>query len=301
MISPVLNNTPVEQHQLNGRTIYVKREDLCSPYPGPSFSKIRGVYAHIKARPESTIGVLDTYHSKAGWCVAYVCSLLGKRCVNYWPRYKADLGADLPRAQQREARSLGASMVSLPAGRSAVLYHSARKHLASIYPDSYLMPNALKLPESITENAAEAERTISDLFAGSSSPVLPESGTLVISISSGTVAAGVLQGFLNMYEFEGFWDKWRVVLHMGYSRSKEATVAYIEKMSNRGMPSPSAPGSRLYIVDEGYDYADKVEIDCPFPANPHYDAKAWKWLADPQNTAWAGTEGDGIVFWNIGA
>lgn len=28
--------------------ISVKREDLCSPHPGPSFSKIRGVLKHIE-------------------------------------------------------------------------------------------------------------------------------------------------------------------------------------------------------------------------------------------------------------
>ncbi len=54
--------------------------------PGPSFSKIRGVVAHIKNRPESVIGVLDTYHSKAGHAVAYVCNHLGRQCVDFWPR-----------------------------------------------------------------------------------------------------------------------------------------------------------------------------------------------------------------------
>jgi len=60
----IVSGTPVEQVD---ERIWVKREDLCCPLPGPEFAKIRGVYSHIKNRPEDVIGVLDTYHSKAGW------------------------------------------------------------------------------------------------------------------------------------------------------------------------------------------------------------------------------------------
>lgn len=278
----IVNNTPLETYELNGVPILVKREDLCCPFPGPSFSKIRGVVAHIKNRPETTIGVLDTYHSKAGWAVSYVCSNLGKRAVNYWPRFKKDPPGDLPpRFQQQQAMSLGADLQALQAGRSAILYHQARKHLAANYPDSYLMPNALKLPESITENAAEAVRT---------APHLPGSGTLVISISSGTVAAGVLKGF----EEAGLLRSYNVILHMGYSRSQDATREYIEKAAGLAL------GDRIKFIDEGYGYADAARgVTAPFPCNPFYDLKAWKWLSDPLNLE--PLVGRPIVFWNIGS
>jgi len=277
----IVNNTPVETYELNGVPILVKREDLCCPFPGPSFSKIRGVAAHIKNRPESVIGVLDTYHSKAGWAVAYVCRELGKQCVDYWPRFKKDPPGDLPpRFQQQQAAELGATLVDLPAGRSAILYHQARKHLAANYPGSYLMPNALKLPESITENAAEAVRT---------APHLPGSGTLVISISSGTVAAGVLKGF----EEAGLLRNYNVILHMGYSRSQDAAREYIERAAGVSL------GERVRFVDEGYGYADAARgVTAPFPCNPFYDLKAWKWLSDPANLE--PLVGRPIVFWNIG-
>ena len=279
----IVNNTPLETHLLNGVPILVKREDLCCPFPGPSFSKIRGVVAHIKNRPESVIGVLDTYHSKAGWAVAYVCRELGKQCVDFWPRFKADnyTGGPAPRFQQQQAAELGATLVDLQAGRSAILYHTARKQLASVHPvGSYLMPNALKLPESITENAAEAVRT---------APQLPPSGTLVTSTSSGTVAAGVLLGFAQA----GLLDSYNVILHMGYSRSQDATREYIEKVSGLSL------GDRIKFIDEGYGYADAARgVAAPFPCNPFYDLKAWKWLSDPQNLA--AVHPRPIVFWNIG-
>lgn len=276
------DNTPVEPYLIGGREVLVKREDYCCPYPGPSFSKIRGVVAHIRNRPEQTIGVLDTFHSKAGWAVSYVCRALGKQAVNFWPRYKADGETPTPRPQQRESRDLGAYLRELPAGRSAVLYHGARKRLQEEFPGAYLMPNALKLPESVTENAAEAERTCR-LGA------IPSSGTLILSVSSGTVASGVLLGF----ERAGFLSRYRVVLHMGYSRSIDTMRAYMEKVSGLSLADPE----RFQFVDEGYGYADACRSVVPFPCNPHYDAKAWDWLARQVLTdRIAGP----VVFWNIG-
>lgn len=278
----IVNNTPLETYELNGVPIMVKREDLCAPFPGPSFSKMRGVYAHIQKRPEEHIGVLDTFHSKAGWAVSWACQALGKNAVDFWPRYKKDnyAGGPPPRYQQQQASELGATLVDVQAGRSAVLFHQAKKLLASQFPGSYMMPNALKLPESVTENAAEAERTAQQL---------PPSGTLVISISSGTVASGVLLGFHR----SGLLDKYNVILHMGYSRSQQACLEYMEKSA--GIPLKG----RVHFVDEGYGYADAAKgIDVPFPCNPYYDAKAWKWLADPENLA--AVYPRPIVFWNIG-
>ena len=75
----ITNNTPVELYQAGNLRVHVKREDLCCPLPGPSFSKMRGVAAHIANRPEGVIGVLDTFHSKAGWAVSWACSRLGTR------------------------------------------------------------------------------------------------------------------------------------------------------------------------------------------------------------------------------
>lgn len=276
----LVDETPLEVHQLNGHPILVKREDLCAPDPGPSFSKLRGVVMHIAKRIEPVIGVLDTYHSKAGWAVAYTCRALGKECYDYWPRYTAD-PENVLRRQQEVAREMGAKLVALKAGRSAILYHTAKNDLKQRFGahGAYLMPNALKLPESVTENAAEFERT---------ARWLPKEGTLVISISSGTVASGVLKGMA------GAGLDYDVVLHAGYGRSIEATQAYISEMSGVRWRS------NWRIVDEGYSYSDAARPGepAPFPANPFYDLKAWRWLAQP---GILDTLNSPVIFWNIGA
>jgi hypothetical protein len=79
--------TPVEDHRA-AYGLWVKREDLSCPPPGPPFSKARGVYARVASRPEGVIAVLDTRHSQAGWAVARACQVLGKECVNFYPEFK---------------------------------------------------------------------------------------------------------------------------------------------------------------------------------------------------------------------
>lgn len=283
MTDLILNNTPVLDYSLGSRTILVKREDLCSPDPGPGFSKTRGVYAHILARPEPVIGVLDTLHSKAGWCVSQLGTALGKKVVNYWPRFKADPREGFPREQQRHSAAFGSDMVDLTAGRSAILYHRARKHLLENYgPNAYLMPNALKLPESVSENAAEFERTKRQLPAGPFH--------LIISISSGTVAAGILRGI----GAAGMNDRVQVWLHSGYDRPEGAVRGYVSEKSQRTLD-----GMReVNIIHEGYSYADRAPADAsaPFPCNPYYDLKAWYWLGKNLDRF----DDRPIVFWNIG-
>lgn len=281
----LVDNTPLENH-LDEYGLLVKREDLCCPPPGPPFSKTRGVFAHVKSRPEEVIGVLDTFHSQAGHAVAQACSLLGKTCVNYYPRYKAAPG---PHIAQNHAMGLGAQLQPLQAGRSAILYHQAKKDLGKIH-DSYMMPNALKLPEMITETAAEVLRTIGgpdatpenigELDLTGLVPDMP----VLIAISSGTIAAGVIKGF-NMAGLNPHF-----ILHMGYQRSVEATAKYIREQSG-------IHNIHMSFVDEGYQYKNTARAGDtpPWACNAYYDLKAFRWWQRE------GRELHGkALMWNIG-
>lgn len=262
----VVEGTPIERYGELG--LYVKREDLCCP-GGPNFSKTRGVYAHVSSRPEATIGVLDTSHSQGGWAVARACSLLGKHCVLFYPvRVREEF--DPLRPQQLAARELGAELVPIPAGRSAILYHRATRYLRDRGHGTYMMPNALKLVESVQETAAEVGRI-----------PLPGVDVAVVSASSATIAAGVLAG-LQCVGWRG-----KLIIHMGYSRSHSAVQKYVSKLV------PWSPW--VEVVDEGYTYADKARpgIDPPFPCNEYYDLKALRWWCRDAHRPPA-------LFWNIG-
>lgn len=257
-----LTDTAFEEYEIQGRTVYVKREDLCCP-DGPPFSKMRGLFLHLQKQEAKTIGVLDTVHSKAGWAAAYVCKLLKKYCINFFPEYKE---YESLRAPQLNSRLQGAELYPLKPGRSAILWHRARKLLKEIDEYAYLLPNGLQLEESVEETKRVVGLTPRELLGGS----------WVVSASTGTIAQGVSEGLNQLFP-----TYTELIVHLGYSRS-------IEKMQQK------IPGAK--IIDEGYAYKDMIDYPCPFPCNPYYDLKAWKWLNE--HIHWLH---DPIVFYNIGS
>jgi threonine dehydratase len=269
-----VTRTPLEDHRASFNMV-VKREDLCCP-PGPHFSKTRGVFAHIAKREEKIIGVLDTSHSQGGWAVAQACHLLGKQAVVYYPVFTK------PRPlgnSQVQAQALGAMLVPLQAGMSAVLYHQAKRDLS--HHNGYMMPNALKLEETVSETAAEFRRTWLEYRN-----LLDDVGSVLVSASSGTIAAGLWRGMEAL--------SLPLVVHMGYSRPADAVHAYIVKMSGR--PDPN---HRIYLHDEKYSYKDTARAggDPPFPCNEHYDLKTFRWWNKLDRSHY----GIGpTLFWNIG-
>jgi len=276
------HNTPVEDHRTEWG-LMVKREDLSCPPPGPPFSKTRGVWAHLEKRPERVVGVLDTYHSQAGHAVAAANALLGKKTVNFYPRYKASY--DEIRHQQVVARELGAQLVGLDAGPSWYLYHQAKTWLAANYgtEDAYMMPNALKLDEMVEETAEEVRRTLNDW------PSLVERPKLVIlPSSSATIASGVMEGFRRHTPPD---TETLFMVHMGYHRSVSAIQKGVEKKLGY-LP-------KFSITDEGYNYKDQARPGPTpqWPCNAYYDLKAFRWWRRE------GVELYGhlaTLFWNVG-
>jgi 1-aminocyclopropane-1-carboxylate deaminase/D-cysteine desulfhydrase-like pyridoxal-dependent ACC family enzyme len=267
----IVHGTPWEIYKLNGRDIHVKREDLCCEQA--HFSKLRGVSTHLRTIPQSTIGVLDTRHSKAGWGVTYLAGASGKKTVVYYPVFKHLRGL---RTSQIQAKNLGAELVGLPAGRSFILYNQAKVHLRENFPDSYMMPNALKLEESVYETGDEVlSYTDRELFRDS---------IWIVSISSGTIGAGVIAALAQAE------SNATVILHCGYSRTKRSVVHYIQHYTGFG-------NLDVRVIDDGYQYAEAVICKCPFPCNPYYDLKAWGWLSKNIHKM---NRCKHIVFWNIG-
>jgi hypothetical protein len=304
------DGTPLEDH-LRDHGLLVKREDLSCPPPGPPFSKTRGVLAHVRARWEAGVrvfGVLDTFHSQAGHAVAAAVSHINgehggapgdpgsARCLNYFPVYAADMAREpqplaircaeegawvVPRAPQLRSRELGAQLLPLPAGRSAILFHRARR--GTELAGGYMMPNALKLPETVEQTAAEVCRTYdgADLVTQRRLEGLP----WLIAASSGTIAAGVIVGLQRRQ------IRVPVVIHMGYDRSEEALKDYLLKCGVN-------PDMHLRVVNEGYAYRDQARPGPtpPWPCNPWYDLKAYRWW----QAVGRGLYNSHAVMWNVG-
>jgi len=167
----------------------------------------------------------------------------------------------------------------LPAGRSAILYHQAKKALFAEYGDSaYFMPNALKLPEMITETVAEVHRTE---LPSAHIPVL-------ISASSGTIAAGVLKGLREV----GWTGEF--IVHLGYSRPRGAVIAYMAKMADW---LECVVEDSVTLIDEGYAYSDEARPgETPsFQCNIFYDLKCFRWWLKEGRARYGKA-----LMWNIG-
>lgn len=257
--------TPIDDYR-SDYELMVKREDLACLKPGPPFSKTRGVYARVASRPESLIGVLDTSHSQAGHAVARACQILGKECVNFYPVYKSDTGLREPQIQSQR---LGARLVGLPAGRSCILFHAARKQTEEM--GGYIMPNALKLDESVSETAKEVPDEQYDY--------------VIIPASSGTIAAGVIRGFCAQLTNH----LPRFIIHLGYSRPETAVRKYLADASGFDV------NDKIDVVDEEYSYKDVARAGetPPWPCNQYYDLKAFRWWM-------SGRLRGRVLFWNIG-
>ena len=279
-------NTPVESYKLGGREVYVKREDLCCPAPGPAFSKIRGVYSHLKAKlagdsffPVTQVGVVDTLHSKAGWGVAYVCQTLGVPCTVYFPRFVAEEEGTV-REYQQKAEGFGAELHPMKATMSAVLWNQAQADFRHRYGSGGLfLPNGLKLQETVDETYEEIQKLPAKFFRDT---------MWIVSVSSGTIGAALLRALGERLPEANVG----LTIHMGYDRSEDKLLSYMRAMAGR-MTLPKG----YNLVNEKYEYADKVDVPCPFPCNPYYDLKAWKWLGEHIDSL---RDYDRVLFWNIG-
>jgi len=261
----IFKDTPIECYQ----GVYVKREDLCAPSGAPPFSKARGLVKHLTGlyeRGYEGVAYVETSISMAGWGVAWACNLLGLECLIFNPIYKTP--QPLLEYHRQQWRYWGAQLRDVPAGRAKVNFYASRQKIPKTH---CLLPLGLPLMETLSETRVVAEGCIRDF------------STIVISVGSGTIAAGVYQATNPNQTLYG------VMCRSGNIQNK----------MNQIMGStlfPSATKARLKLIDDGWEYSQACKIKPPFPCHPYYDAKAWEWL---QNNKERLTPP--ILFWNIGS
>src|ERR1700730_16317463 len=105
---PYREKTPIEEHMLRGRRVFVKRDDLYGVSPSPPLAKLRGLRRVLDreyARGTRLVGCWDTRVSKLGLGVAAACvAYADLRCVLAFPQR---VGEGPPQSL-RDASSLGA-------------------------------------------------------------------------------------------------------------------------------------------------------------------------------------------------
>ena len=271
--------TPIQIVDKMGVRAFVKREDMAVDPPAPPFSKIRGLYSHLKklkSRGVSVVGYTETAISMAGWGVAWVCSELGMKAVLYDPQYKVT--PPLLKFHRKQWIQFEPEIVPIPAGRAKVGYYISRKHLLDAYgPNAVMLGLGIPLEETIAETATEWRRTMDGL------PEPP--GTTVVNVGSGTICAGIVRGWK---EGEG-----KIIGVLGRSGSIWSKTRYIQTRAGQDVNGLLGPPFKM--IDQGWKYTEKSRYKSPFPCHPYYDMKAWEWLSENINNL-----EPPVLFWNIG-
>lgn len=275
----VQRNTPVEEYTCLDIPVFVKREDTAAQSPGPSFSKVRGLYVHLKKLKEkgvTTVGYTETSISMAGWGVAWACEGLGLKAVLYDPQYKET--PSVLKYHRKQWERFSPDIIPIKAGRAVVNYYISCKHLRETYGENSVMLNlGLPLEETITETAKEWKRTMKK--------VPQPLGTTVVNIGSGTICAGILRG----------WEpgNGKIIGVLGRHSNLKMKYKNIAKKTKRTLNGMI--GVPFQLIDEGWEYTEKCDVKTPFPCHPYYDKKAWVWLENNIEEL-----EQPILFWNIG-
>lgn len=263
------NRTPIETHRAGSRRVFVKREDLYGIIPAPPLGKLRGlrlVLADAHRRGIKLVGCWDTRVSMLGLGLAACCREFPKMgCVVSYPMGKGDKTP--PQAEQ--AASLGAELFPVPAARINICFAAARRHVER--RGGLMLPFGLECEQAVNAVARVAARVKPEFFSG---------GTVVLSCGSGVSLAGLLRGF-------------SAQPHRIVGISSGRSLDNIRRCVRRYVPELP---NYVELREAQEPYKRAITFPCPFPSNPHYDLKAWKYLAENRAQFH-----EPLLFWNIGA
>jgi hypothetical protein len=278
----------VEQYQVNGVEVDVKREDLCTsnhPY-APPFSKVRGLAQKLKKIADQgfeKVGYVETSVSMAGWGVAFLAPSYGLHPVIFDPQYvitekrlKRELHLKVLQYHREMWRMFGAEIIPVKAGRFRITYNVTRKQFSGDSKMTFL-PLGLPLSDTREETTHIAKEESQRKHYS----------TVVVNVGSGTICSGVVKGFHS--------SRAKVIGVMGRTGSVERKRADILRKVGL-FEGGLLDYGRFQLVDCGYQYTQSAPGSAPFPCHPFYDLKAWKWLEDNIEEL-----EPPILFWNIGS
>jgi 1-aminocyclopropane-1-carboxylate deaminase/D-cysteine desulfhydrase-like pyridoxal-dependent ACC family enzyme len=262
-------STPIEEYEVRGRRIFVKRDDLFGLPPLPPLGKLRGLAVLLERLTSDgfeTVGCWDTRVSKLGQGVAVL--------VTAFPKLRAIVGYPQTPGQPDPtsisiARCYGAEIYAVRGNFPRIAWSQVRRVVEM--RGGAMLPFGLDCQEAVEAIAAEA-RCVATTFY--------ERGTVVVSAGSGVTTSGLILGLQTPISKLIAVSSGRAV-----SELRRTIIRYVGEV-------PAFVDVRPPIMA----YGDRPHIECPFPSHPNYDLKAWKFMADHLDSL-----ADPILFWNIGA
>lgn len=262
-------STPIEVHKVANQAVFVKRDDLCCEPPAPALGKLRGldvVVSKLTASGHQTIGCWDTRVSTLGiGLAAAMRDVPGGRAVFCYPQLKH---RPIPETV-RLAEALGAEIVAMRGNHVSICYARARKTVEA--RGGAMLPFGLDCTEAVDAVAVEA-RTVPARYTAN--------GTVVLSCGSAVTLSGLLRGLQ---------PQPRRVIGVSAGRS-------LTKLRRCVLRHTGEIPRHLLLVPAAVPYDVACMDECPFPAHPNYDRKAWRYLCDNIQKLTPP-----VLFWNIGS
>ena len=261
-------HTPIERHTVNGRTVFVKRDDLFAMPPAPPLAKLRGlrkILAKAADNGATLVGCFEASASNIGaGLAAAVSEFPSIKCVVAFPQVK---NRPAPLSAQRAAE-LGAELLPVPSNFVAICYRQASKQI--LERGGVMMPFGFECEEAVESVELEAATIPNDQIEG---------GTLVVCCGSGVTLAGIVRGLPTLPS---------KIVGVSIGRSHKN----IEKCLARFCDVPD----QFELHQAPYKYSQPSQAECPFPCNQFYDLKAWEHLVNH-----VGEYTNPILMWNVGA
>lgn len=266
----ILGLPPIEQHQVTGRTVFVVRDDLCCPFPGPNNSKMRGLEPlldEVEERGFKHVVSVNTKISRLGWGISWMCGLRGLQHHDVTFRLKPETFF------QRMSRAHSGDLIKVAAAPVKIAAKFAKVYLGDI--DAFWLPMGLRSPSTF----GVYEQLLSQL------PELLWGGTVILSCSSGTIASALIE---SLWALKLPKTKVYGILPGPFPRRRSSMIGMLKERM-------CAEDATFAVVDAHYQYHAECLTDTPFPCDRFLDRKAWAWLTTNIQLL-----PDPVTFWNIG-
>lgn len=270
-----LVQTPIEEYQLKGKTVYVKRDDLVGNGTTlPRWAKIEGIRRILESDDidkDKPLVHLSVYGSWTGWTLSELCKEYGIEFISAYP----------------DSKTYPPEILEKVKGNGAVLYP--------------MKPNMMKLLENKLGGIAQREGwqqlpyafnhpTYVNYMQSRMKEVLEKENFdhLVVSIGSAVTASGLIREFLQ-------YKDWKDLLN---NKRKVHTITMSSVASTKKILNFNKAGdlNNINIYKSPYEFNDFMDdYEVPFDCNEFWDKKMWYWLEENIESL------DGkILFWNIG-
>ena len=263
-------NTPVEEDNLNGRKILVKRDDLMGDNNIlPPWGKMAGIDALLEnLNPKYPLIPLAVNGSWSGWALSYLCKQRGIKFIYAYPPSKTYSEFILNKAKENDCE-----FHELKPNMMAILYNRVNSYAKK--NDIQMLPYAFDHIDYRNNLKQRAEETFKEHLVDH----------LVISAGSGVTSSGIVQAYQPGNDLFSNSNRQAHII----------TVSNINTIYEK-YKSHSISSSSINIDKTKFDFDDMmIDYEVPFPCNGTWDRKAWWWLEQMESQL----EGD-ILFWHIG-